>query len=65
MPASKPPSAADTAALLAAGERRRLADAELKRIVLDVLDRNAGSVRDIATHAGISTNTVSRWKRGD
>jgi transposase-like protein len=52
------------ARLEAAGAARREADAELRDAVLEALDAQ-GSVRAIATAAGISTNTVQRWKRGD
>ncbi|MCM6761381.1 helix-turn-helix domain-containing protein [Rathayibacter sp. ZW T2_19] len=52
------------ARLEAAGTTRRDADAELRNAVLAALDAS-GSVRAIAAAAGISTNTVQRWKRGE
>jgi transposase len=48
--------------LRAAGEARRVAELELRDAVIQVLEEG-GSVRAIAAAAGISTNTVQRWKR--
>jgi transposase-like protein len=55
----------DSELLGTAAEERDRAQAELRRAVIDVLARQAGSVREIAAATGLSTNTVSRWKRGD
>lgn len=38
------------------------ADAEMRRAVLVAVSRGA-SVRELAAFTGLSTNTISRWKR--
>lgn len=40
---------------------RAAADAEVKAAVIE----SSGSVRELARLTGLSTNTISRWKRGD
>lgn len=45
-----------------AGKARTKADTELRAAVADALAAG-GSVREVAALAGISTNTVARWKR--
>jgi ATP-dependent exoDNAse (exonuclease V) alpha subunit len=55
-------SAEDQVRLTQAAEARAEADAEMRRAVLVAVSRGA-SVRELAAFTGLSTNTISRWKR--
>ena len=50
--------------IAAARERRETAEAEYREEVLAEAERGA-SVRELAAFTGLSTNTISRWKRGE
>ena len=45
-------------------EAKQAADAKLRAAVLAAAEHGA-SVRELAAFTGLSTNTISRWKRGD
>lgn len=47
-----------------AAGRKALAEIELKSAVLFAAEHGA-SVRELAAFTGLSTNTISRWKRGE
>jgi transposase-like protein len=57
-------TAADQKRLRAALAARDASDQELHAAVLAAASHGA-SVREIATFTGLSTNTISRWKRGE
>jgi transposase-like protein len=48
----------------AAEARRENAEAEYRQSILEEAERGA-SVRELAAFTGLSTNTISRWKRGE
>jgi transcriptional regulator with XRE-family HTH domain len=50
--------------IAAARDRREAAEAEYRAEVLAEAGRGA-SVRELAAFTGLSTNTISRWKRGE
>lgn len=52
----------DAERILAALAARQDSEAELRAAVLASV-ANKGSVRELAALTGLSTNTVSRWKR--
>jgi len=58
-----PVSVEDAALIRAALQAKVEADANLRAVVRDVCSRS--SVREVASVAELSTNTVTRWKRGD
>lgn len=45
-------------------ESKAEADVEIRSAVLEAVEHGA-SVRELAAFTGLSTNTVSRWKRGE
>jgi hypothetical protein len=55
---------ADQQRLLDAIAGKSAADAEIRAAVLEAVEHGA-SVRELAAFTGLSTNTVSRWKRGE
>jgi DNA-directed RNA polymerase specialized sigma24 family protein len=55
-------SPADQTRLRAALEAKVNADTEIRAAVLEAVEHGA-SVRELAAFTGLSTNTVSRWKR--
>lgn len=59
----RPVSDEDKRRLREARAQLDAAEAAWKATVLDVESRS--SVREVAAETGLSTNTVSRWKRGD
>ena len=58
----RPISEDDQARIRAALDAKRAADDELLAAVLDAAS-NGASVRELAAFTGMSTNTVSNWKR--
>ena len=50
--------------LLAAKAKRDAGEAEYRAAVLEEAADGA-SVRELAAFTGLSTNTISRWKRGE
>ena len=56
--------AADQKRIRSALDAREKSDAELHAAVLAAVAHGA-SVREIAAFTGLSTNTISRWKRGE
>lgn len=54
----------DQARIRAALEGRDAAEQELRAAVLAAVKRGA-SVRELGAFTGLSTNTISRWKRGE
>jgi transposase-like protein len=56
--------AADQKRLRAALAARDASDQELHAAVLAAAS-NGASVRELAAFTGLSTNTISRWKRGE
>lgn len=50
--------------ITAARDRRDTAETEYRDEVLAEVERGA-SVRELAAFTGLSTNTISRWKRGE
>lgn len=50
--------------VLEALDERNAARAKLKAVVLEAATGGA-SVRELAAFTGLSTNTISRWKRGE
>lgn len=57
-------SAAGQERILAAQARREAAEAEYREAILAEAARGA-SVRELAAFTGLSTNTISRWKRAE
>ena len=55
---------ADQKRLRAALASREASDAEMRAAVLAAA-AHGSSVREIAAFTGLSTNTISRWKRGE
>ena len=53
----------DQARILAALKGREATHRELHDAVIAALE-HGGSVREVAELSGLSTNTISRWKRG-
>jgi DNA-directed RNA polymerase specialized sigma24 family protein len=45
-------------------ESKAQADVDMRAAVLEAVEHGA-SVRELAAFTGLSTNTVSRWKRGE
>lgn len=56
-------SPADQSRIRNAMEAKAFADEEMRGAVL-VAASNGASVRELAAFTGLSTNTISRWKRG-
>jgi transposase-like protein len=54
----------DQERLTAALAGREASDAEMRAAVLAAVE-NGGSVRELAAFTGLSTSTISRWKRGE
>lgn len=54
----------DQGRLRAVLDARASADKAVKDAVLSAVDHGA-SVRELASFTGLSTNTISRWKRGE
>jgi transcriptional regulator with XRE-family HTH domain len=55
---------ADQARIRTALERREEALMEIRESVVTAAQHGA-SVRELAAFTGLSTNTISRWKRGE
>lgn len=53
----------DQAAIRAALDAQRAADQAVKTAILNAASRS--SVRAVAEFSELSTNTISRWKRGE
>ena len=54
----------DQARIRAALDGRDAAEQELRAAVLTAV-KNGASVRELGAFTGLSTNTISRWKRGE
>lgn len=55
---------ADAERIQKALSARETADSEVRAAVLAAVKHGA-SVRELAAFTGLSTNTISRWKRGE
>ncbi len=58
----RPISEADQKRIRAALDAKSGAESELRAAVLDAAEHGS-SVRELATYTGMSTNTISTWKR--